>query len=213
MPQLHVDAVLFDLDGTLVDSTASVERNWARLADRLGRPFAELEPLIHGIPAAQVLRMLDPAMPEDEIAGHAQFLQDGESTDTGDVLAQPGALTMLDGLPTSRWAIVTSGSLRLATARMTAAAIPRPRVLVTADDVAIGKPAPDPYLAGARAIGFPPERCLVLEDAPAGVASAQAAGCPVIGILTTHRELPGPTVPSLADIELSPDRTGVIVTY
>ena len=188
MTQLVVQAILFDLDGTLVDSTASVERNWRRLADRIGRPFAEVEPFIHGMPADQVEEL-------------NEFMIAGESTDTDDCVPLPGALTALDVLPTNRWAIVTSGSLRLARARIAAAGLPLPRLLVTADDVAQGKPDPAPYLLGAARAAVPPARCLVFEDAPAGVASAQAAGIPVIGLLTTHPGLVAPvTLATLADV-------------
>jgi sugar-phosphatase len=213
MTQLVVQAVLFDLDGTLVDSTASVERNWRRLADRIGRPFAEVEPLIHGIPGKQVLRMLDPDMPADQVEELNEFMIVGESTDTQDCIPLPGALIALDVLPTNRWAIVTSGSLRLARARIAAAGLPFPRHLVTADDVAQGKPDPAPYLLGAARVGHPPGSCLVFEDAPAGVASAQAAGIPVVGLLTTHPRLAAPvTRATLAEVEFSADRAGVVVT-
>lgn len=213
MPQLVVDAILFDLDGTLVDSTASVERNWRRLAERMGRPFAELRPLIHGIPGGQVLRQLEPEMADDEVAELVEFLLDGEATDTGDVMALPGTLAALDVLPTNRWAIVTSGATRLARARIKAGGLPIPRTMVTADDVAVGKPDPAPYLLGAQRLGFAPARCLVFEDAPAGVTSAKAAGIPVIGLRTTHRDLDAPMIDSLAEVEFSADRRGVIVTY
>ncbi|WP_188939873.1 HAD-IA family hydrolase [Nakamurella endophytica] len=213
MPQRAVRAILFDLDGTMVDSTASVERNWRRLSERVGIGWDVIGPWIHGIPVRQVLARLAPDMSPEEIEEHHQFMVEAESTDTGDVVPLPGALRALDQLPTSRWAIVTSGGRRLATARMRAAGLPQPRHLVTADDVDTGKPAPDPYLAGARAVGQPPQSCLAFEDAPAGIASAQAAGVPVVGIRTTHRDLDQPSVGSLAEVEFSADRMGVVVTW
>ena len=126
MPQLVVDAILFDLDGTLVDSAASVERNWRKLADEIGRPFEEIEHLIHGVPGKQVIPRIAPEASPERVQELVAFLEEGESTDTGDVVALPGAAAALDLLPTNRWAIVTSGGLRLATARLKAGGLPYP---------------------------------------------------------------------------------------
>ncbi|MBM9466349.1 HAD-IA family hydrolase [Nakamurella leprariae] len=204
-------ALLFDLDGTLIDSSASVGRAWRRLADRIGRPFAELEPVMHGMPVDQVLRRQYPDMPEDEVRAHHAFMVDQESTDTGGVVAQPGAQELLAALPADRWAVVTSCGRRLAAARIAAAGLPVPPAIVTADDVPRGKPAPDPFLAGAAAIGVPPQECLVLEDAPAGVAAARAAGCAVVGVLTTHDRLDAPTVVALRDLVVGISASGLTV--
>ena len=198
-----VDAILFDLDGTLVDSTGSVERSWRQLADKIGRPWPEVQPHIHGVPVQQVMKQLEPDMPAERVEELRQFMVESESTDTAGVVAQPSALQVLAALPADRVAIVTSGGVRLATSRIAAAGLPTPAVVVTADDVTVGKPDAAPYLRGAELIGFPPQRCLVVEDAPAGVTSARAAGCPVIGVLTTHSELDAPTVASLADISFT----------
>jgi sugar-phosphatase len=200
MTTWRVDGILFDLDGTLVDSAGSVERSWRQLADRIGRPWPEVQPHIHGVPVPQVMAMLEPDMPPERIEELRAFMVESESTDTVGVVAQPSAVELLTALPPDRVAIVTSGGVRLATARITAAGLLTPAVFVTADDVSIGKPDPAPYLKGAELLGFPPDRCLVVEDAPAGVASARAAGCPVIGVLTTHVALDAPSVRSLADI-------------
>lgn len=196
-----VDAVLFDLDGTLVDSSGSVHRSWRKLAERIGRPWPEVEPHIHGVPVQQVLARLEPDMPPAEVAEVSEFMIATESGDTEGVVAQSGAVAVLSLLPPERVAIVTSGTVRLAGARIAAAGLPRPAVVVTADDVEVGKPDPAPFLAGAARLGFPPARCLVVEDAPAGVTSATAAGCPVVGVLTTHDALDAPTVASLDQID------------
>lgn len=201
MTTWHVDAVLFDLDGTLIDSSGSVQRSWRTFADHIGRPWPEVEPHIHGVPVGQVLALLEPDMPADEVARASEFMIMTESTDTDGVLAQPGAIDALNLLAPDRAAIVTSGTVRLATARIAAAGLPRPAVVITADDVVLGKPDPAPFLAGARALGFAPERCLVVEDAPAGVTAARAAGCPVVGVLTTHDALGAPAVRSLDRID------------
>ncbi len=207
-----VDAVLFDLDGTLVDSSGSVYRSWRKLADRIGRPWADVEPLIHGIPVQQVLAILEPDLPPAKVAELKEFMITIESTDVEGVVAQPGAVEALKLLPPNRVAIVTSGTLRLASARIAAADLPRPAVVITADDVTVGKPDPAPFLAGAEALGLQPQRCLVVEDAPAGVTAAKAAGCPVIGVLTTHDELDAPTVGSLDKIDLRVVGGGIRVT-
>lgn len=207
-----VDAILFDLDGTLVDSSGSVQRSWRQLAEKIGRPWAEVEPHIHGIPVPQVMAMLEPDMPPERVEELRAFMVESESTDTAGVVAQPSALDVLAALPPERVAIVTSGGVQLSSSRMAAAGIPRPAVVVTADDVSVGKPDPAPYLMGAELLGFPPERCLVVEDAPAGILSAKAAGCPVIGILTTHDALDAPSVRSLADVRFEPVDGGIEVS-
>jgi sugar-phosphatase len=198
-----VDAILFDLDGTLVDSAGSVERSWRQLADKIGRPWAEVRPHIHGVPVPQVMAMLEPDMAAERVEQLRVFMVESESTDTVGVVAQPGAAEVLAALPAERVGIVTSGGVRLAGSRIAAAGLPTPGVVVTADDVAVGKPDPAPYLMGAKKLGFAPEKCLVVEDAPAGVASAKAAGCPVIGVLTTHPALDAPTVSTLGDIRFT----------
>ncbi len=207
-----VDAILFDLDGTLVDSAGSVERSWRKLADKIGRPWPEVRPHIHGVPVQQVMALLEPDMPAERVEELRAFMVESESTDIEGVVAQPSAADVLAGLPPERVAIVTSGGVRLASSRIAAAGLPTPAVVVTADDVAIGKPDPAPYLMGAKLLGFPPERCLVVEDAPAGVLSAKAAGCPVIGVLTTHAALDAPTVRTLADVRFAPVDGGIEVS-
>lgn len=197
MTTWHVDAVLFDLDGTLIDSSGSVQRSWRTFADHIGRPWPEVEPHIHGMPVRQVLAILEPDMPADQVAQASEFMIVTESADTDGVVAQPGAIDALTLLAPDRAAIVTSGTVRLASARIAAAGLPRPAVVITADDVVVGKPDPAPFLAGARALGFAPQRCLVVEDATAGVTAAKAAGCPVVGVLTTHGSLDAPAVTSL----------------
>ncbi len=207
-----VDAVLFDLDGTLIDSSGSVQRSWRKLANEIGRPWPEVEPHIHGMPVRQVLAILEPDLPAARAAEISEFMITTESTDTEGVVAQPGAIEVLNRLPPGRVAIVTSGTVRLATARIAAAGLPRPAVVVTADDVEAGKPNPAPFLTGAARLGFSPERCLVVEDAPAGVTAATAAGCPVVGVLTTHDALDASTVTSLDRIDFQVVDGGIRVT-
>lgn len=213
MTRVFADALLIDLDGTLVDSTASVLRNWARIAAMLGREGEDILAGRHGIPGRQVLRTIEPSLGEERIRELDRALLEGEVSDTRDVTATRGALPLLEALPMDRWAIVTSGSRRLALARLEAAGLPVPPIMVTADDVRVGKPDPQPYQLGARLMGLPTERCLVLEDAPAGITSARAAGCHVLGVLTTFPELDADTVKDLAAVTVDVTAAGLTVTY
>lgn len=180
-------AVLFDMDGTLVDSGASVLRAWHWTADEVGLPFAAFEPYLHGIPADQVLARVAPAVPAERRAAVTAAMLARQAVDTDGVVAVPGAaaaLAAFDAVP-ARWAVVTSADRTLAEARIRAAGLPLPRQLVTAELTPVGKPAPDPYLYAARSLGVPPADCLVVEDSAAGVRSGRAAGCSVLGVLTS----------------------------
>ena len=214
MPQttkmhITVDAVLFDLDGTLADSTPSVERSWRRLADRLGLDFGDLAGTYHGVPARQTLTRLMPDATAAEIEDVNTWLGDVEANDLDGVVPIPGALAVLSALPQDRWAIVTSGTRRLATGRIAAAGLPMPGELVTADDVSVGKPDPAPYVLAAKRLGFESKRCLVVEDAPAGVASGLASGAMVLGLRTTHSDLGVPSVADLTEVEMRVDGTRI----
>jgi sugar-phosphatase len=180
---LECEAVLFDLDGVLIDSTAAIEALWGRWADGHGLDRAALLATVHGRRARDVI---PEAMPDlDPVAELARF----EELETGllEGLRQlPGAAALLAALPRGRWAVVTSGGRRTATARLEAAGLPLPDVLVHADEVDRGKPDPAGYLLGASRLGVPPGRCLVVEDAPAGVAAGRAAGARVLALGTTH---------------------------
>jgi len=207
------DAVLFDLDGTLVDSTAAVIRAWQATAAKLDIPFAAFEPYLHGIPGDKVMATVAPHLAPEQIDELSQWMLASEAADTDGVVAAPGAVEALDGLPPIRWAIVTSGDTRLATARIAAAGLPTPTVLVTIDGVRKGKPDPEPYLQAAARLGFAPARCLVVEDAPAGVESGQRAGMPVLGVLTTYPRLDATaTVPDLSTVDITTYPDGLHVT-
>jgi mannitol-1-/sugar-/sorbitol-6-phosphatase len=207
------DAVLFDLDGTLVDSTAAVIRAWQATAAKLDLPFAVFEPYLHGIPGDKVLATVAPHLAPEQIDQLSQWMLVSEAADTDGVVAAPGALEAVEGLPPDRWAIVTSGDTRLATARIAAAGLPKPAVLVTIDDVRAGKPDPEPYRQAAARLGFAPGRCLVVEDAPAGVESGQRAGMPVLGVLTTYPRLDATaTVPDLSTVDIATYSDGLHVT-
>lgn len=175
---------LFDLDGTLVDSLATVERAWCSWADRFGISHEEVLGFIHGKQAITSLRHFMPGRSDDEIAAEFTRLEQIEAADTDGIVALPGATALLAqlneaGIP---WAIVTSGSMPVASARRQAANLPLPEVFVTAERVKRGKPEPDAYLLGAELLGLAPEECAVVEDAPAGILSGLAAGSPVIAV-------------------------------
>lgn len=187
----RVQAVLLDMDGTLVDSDAAVERSWRTWAAEY-RVDPGREPLVaHGLPALGNIRRLRPDLSQDEAAAAAQHQLELEYVDVADVTAAPGAhglLAELDrlGLP---WAVVTSADIRLAQIRLTAARI-TPALLVTIDDVRHGKPDPEGYLLAARKLGADPRRCLVVEDAEAGVAAGRAAGAVVAGLRGVDADIP-----------------------
>ncbi|MCM3502784.1 HAD-IA family hydrolase [Microbacterium sp. P26] len=178
------DAVLFDLDGTLVDSTASVVRSWRRLAEYFDVSMEALH-ANHGQPARTLVGVLLPADRHAEALAHVTDL---EVTDAVGLQPIRGADVFFDSVPADRRAIVTSGSVPIATARLAAAGYAKPAVFVTVDDVVNGKPDPEPFLLAAERLGFSPDRCLVVEDAPAGIAAARAAGCAVVALTGTTAE-------------------------
>ena len=176
-------ALLFDLDGVLVDSRAVVERTWRRWAARRGLDAGPLLAVAHGRRVSDTLKAVLPHLdPAPEVA----WLDVAELQDLDGVVQVPGAAALLASLPERRWAIVTSCSRELAARRLARAALALPPLLVTSDDVTQGKPAPDGYLLGARRCGAAPTACLAFEDAPAGIAAARAAGCRVVALATTH---------------------------
>lgn len=178
-----VDALIFDLDGVLVDSNEIVERHWLLWAKRRGVDFEKIVRSHHGRPTVQTMRELVPHL---DVVAEAQIKENAEADDTHGLVAFPGAHRILAALPADRWAIVTSGTRRTATTRLAHTVLPVPRQLITADDVQHGKPDPEPYRMAIERLGFPPQHCLVFEDAPAGVESALAAGAQVIAITSTN---------------------------
>jgi sugar-phosphatase len=175
--------VLSDLDGVLVDSQASIMRAWRWWAARHGIADAAVEAILHGRPSGEVIAAL---APELDAAAESRAVDLRQAEDTGGVVALPGAAELLDGWDPRRVAIVTSCIVPLASSRLGAAGLAAPSVLVTPERVERGKPDPEGYLLAARELGVAPAACVVLEDAPAGVAAGRAAGMHVVGVLTTH---------------------------
>jgi mannitol-1-/sugar-/sorbitol-6-phosphatase len=177
--------VLFDLDGVLVDSTPAVARCWTRWSRLHGFEPEEVIRRAHGRPSLVTLRELLPDA--DHEAEHRQ-MERWEIEDISDLAPLPGAVELLSALPPERWAIVTSCTPPLAEVRIRAAHLPWPKHLVTSDDVQRAKPDPDPYLKGAQLVGFAPADCVVVEDAPAGIRSAKAAGALALALRTTESD-------------------------
>ena len=178
---------LFDLDGTLIDSTAAVMNSWITMANEAGIPLKALAGH-HGIPAAQTIRNVIPDREEAEIQKWIRRVTDLEIADIEGVRAVPGALELLAELNDREipWTIVTSCTTDLAIVRTRAGKIPMPENSVTFDQVSRGKPFPEPFILGAKRIGLEPNQCWVIEDAPAGVKSGKSAGCTVAAVLTSH---------------------------
>lgn len=194
-------AVIFDNDGTLVDSTDAVVRSWVAWAQEHDvDPYALRG--FHGVPAAGIIEAVAPHL--DQAAALAR-IEELEVADVDGVVALGGARAATEALPDHLKAVATSATRPLAEARLTAAGITPPPVTVTVEDVERGKPAPDPFVVAARRLGVDPAECLVVEDAPSGVTAARAAGCAVLAVTTHHTpdELDADlVVGSLADVRL-----------
>lgn len=201
--------VLLDNDGTLIDSTPAVVRSWSRWAAEHEVALRSLAGY-HGVPAAAIIAEVAPHLDQEAAL---QRIIDLEEADTHGVQALPGAAAAMAALG-DRAAIATSATRSLALARLTAAGIPVPEVLVTADDIAHGKPSPEPYLRAAQRLGVDPADCLVVEDAPSGLSAARAAGCTTLAVLTTcsRSEMSADlVVDDLADLVFTRTRDGVRV--
>lgn len=183
-PGRSFQACLFDMDGTLLTSIESAERVWSRWFTRFGLDPVVYLPRIHGVQTLETIRRL--ALPNVDPQREADWIAREELADLEGVRPIEGAAAFVAGLPHHGWAIVTSATRRLAEARLEAAGLVAPPLFITAEDIAVGKPAPDCYIETARRLNVDVARCLVFEDAPAGIASGQAAGAAVVVITETH---------------------------
>ena len=181
MAEVTCSAMLFDLDGVLIDSTPAVARVWTKWAIKHGFEPAEVVRAAHGRPSITTIREY---LPDADHSAENDEVERCEIEDLEGVVALPGAMELLASLPKNRWTIVTSCTRPLAEVRLRAAGLPRPAVFVTSSDVKHGKPAPDAYLKGAKVLGFRAGDCTVVEDAPAGIRAGKSAGARVIGLST-----------------------------
>jgi mannitol-1-/sugar-/sorbitol-6-phosphatase len=175
--------VLSDLDGVLVDSQASIMRAWRRWGRAHGVEREAIDAVRHGRPTTEIVAALTPQL---DVAAEARALDLGQAEDSADVVALPGAAEVLRAFAPDAVAVVTSCIAELAEARLRAAGLEPPAVLVTSDRLRRGKPDPEGYLLAARELGADPAECVVLEDSPGGVRAGRDAGMRVVGVLTTH---------------------------
>ncbi len=185
MPGFTCDAILFDLDGVLLDSNDLYERQWEEWARTRRVPYESIAAVHHGIPAAETIRRVAPHL-DAEAEARLYNAAVAEKSDFTGIRPYGGVRKLLDSLPDGRWAIVTSAMRPFALMLLAFLGLPVPEVFVASEDVKRGKPAPDPYLKAAAGLGIDPSRCVVIEDAPAGVAAGRAAGARVIAVATTN---------------------------
>jgi sugar-phosphatase len=210
-PNRGFDAFLFDMDGTILSSIAAAERVWTEWGRRHGVDLGALLQSIHGVRAEETIRRFAP--PGIDIATEADALTRAEMEDVEGIEPIPGAAAFLASLPAGRWAVVTSAPRRLAERRLEASGLPRPPLMITAEDVVHGKPAPDCFLLAAERLGFAAKNCLVFEDAPAGIAAAEAAGAAVVVITATHTHpvvTRHPALPAFDALVVRPGPAGVL---
>jgi sugar-phosphatase len=194
-------AFLFDMDGTIMNSLAAAERVWGNWARRQGLDVDAFMPTMHGSRGIDTITRLN--LPGVDPKLESDLITEAEILDVEGVVPLPGAANFLSALPPDRWAIVTSSPLRLAERRLEAAGLPRPKFIVTAEDVKNGKPNPQCYILGAERLGVSPHECLVFEDVQAGILAGEAAGADVIVVTATQHhkmDTQHPTLSTYADI-------------
>lgn len=185
MIRLQCAALLFDLDGVLINSTPAVARVWRRWAIEHGFDPEEVVTRAHGRPSLTTVKEY---LPHADHEAENREVERREIEDIEGVVPLPGALELLASIPEGRWTIVTSCTRPLAEVRIRAAGLPLPKKLITSNDIVQGKPHPEPYLKGAAVLGFAATECVVFEDVPAGIQSGKAAGARVIAYTTTAPE-------------------------
>ena len=204
--RLICKAVLFDMDGVLVDSTPAVARVWRRWASDHGFDPEHVSQIAQGRPSITTIREL---LPDSDHEAENRIVERMEMEDLEGVVACPGAADLLRALPPDRWVLVTSSTRPLAMVRLRAGGHQVPMFVITGSDITHGKPHPEPFQKAAAMVGLPPSECLVVEDTPAGIQAGKAAGCRVLALRTTMSdavlEQAGPDwiVSNLADVQLA----------
>lgn len=210
-PGRRFAAILFDMDGTLTDSIAAANRVWRRWSLSHGLDPEKVLPIIHGVRAGDTIRRLN--VTGMDVEKETEVVKQAEIDDVKGVVAIRGASAFVRSLPPDRWAVVTSAPRELALRRFAAAGLPVPGVLVTAEDVTCGKPAPDGFLLAARLLDVTADNCLVFEDTAAGVAAAEAAGAAVVVVNATHATplaTPHPVINDYEGLVATSDRAGAV---
>lgn len=182
---IKCSALLFDLDGVLIDSSPAVHRVWAKWAMERGLDPDAVVAHVHGRPSLSTVRHF---LPDADHEMENRAVERREIDDVEGIIVLPGAAELLKSLPPDRWTIATSCTRRLAEVRLRAAGLPIPQCMITSTDVTRGKPHPEPFVKAAAKLGFPASDCIVLEDAPAGVLAGKAAGARVVALRTTFSE-------------------------
>ncbi|SEV83175.1 HAD-IA family hydrolase [Luteibacter sp. 329MFSha] len=195
---IEAQALLFDMDGTLIDSRVVVEKIWKRWCDENGIDWHTVLPRLHGVRMRDSVEMF--AKPGMDVEAVYQRLYREEVEDVDGIVPIPGAVELLASLPPEAWTIVTSADTVLAKARLGAAGLVPPPRMVTGEIVTLGKPDPEGYLLGARRMGADPKDCLVFEDAKAGIDAGLAAGARVVAIAGDHPEEVPPNVEWVTDL-------------
>ncbi len=186
MPEFKCQAILFDFDGVLVDSDQIYDRHWTRWALEHGIEPQEILSIHHGRPSLQSMGIVAPHL--NVIEESKVFNAEVESDENLDgVEAYEGVKEALLYLPEDRWAVGTSATRAMVLPKLAYLDLPQAKVLVTADDVVQGKPNPEPYLKAAQGLGVDPKQCVIVEDSPAGLQAAKAAGAMAIAVATTHK--------------------------
>jgi mannitol-1-/sugar-/sorbitol-6-phosphatase len=214
-PASHA-AVLFDLDGTLVDSYADAEDCWGEWAESVGLGDTFDLARFYGQKRSDIVRTLLPHLPEDKIEAHAENVRLAERTRIAKVVALPGVTQLLSTLPPHRWGIVTSNDTEVAQARLRSAGLPVPSVIVSADDVTHPKPHPEGFLLGAEKLGYDPSQAVAIDDSPIGIAAAKDAGMTAVAVRFRHSDSELQNAHAIADgvrsISIQEEPDGIVLT-